>query len=155
METKKMSSFVATATAGIFAANNPVAKSQLARVVEFESARWLPSLLSELRSLEVSGVDIPGVGDFRVAHRTADNVRRLLIVISGTSVPEPRLAPFSGGGVALTCSIGNRELTFTTYPDHEDFVFSRTDDNDELADDGIVSLEQRKLGEVITTFLAR
>lgn len=150
-----MSSFVAAATARISAAKNPVATSQLARVVDFDSARWLPSLLSELRSLEVSGVNIPGIGDFQVTHSTADNVRRLLTVISGTSIPEPRLAPFSGGGVALTCSMGSRELTFTAYPEHDDFVFSRTDDNDELVDDGVVSLGHRRLGEVIATFLAR
>ena len=132
-----------------------VRSPQLQLVVQFESARWLPSVLSDLRSLEVSGVNVAGVGDFQVAHTTADNVRRLLTVISGASVPEPRLAPFSGGGVAITSSMGNRELTFTAYPDHDDFVFSRTNDNDELADDGVVSLEQPRLGEVIAAFLAR
>ena len=151
-----MSAFAATATATTFASANrdAVRPSQLERVVGFESARWLPTLLSDLRLLERAGENIPGVGDLRVSQATANHVRRLLTVISGTSLPEPVLAPFSGGGVALTSSIGNRELTFTVYPDHEDFVFSRTDDSDELADDGIVSLEQRRLGEVISAFLA-
>jgi hypothetical protein len=137
-------------------ANRDVVRpSQLVRVVEFASARWLPSLLSDLRSLETLGQNIPGLGDLRVSATTADHVRRLLTAISGVSLPEPTLAPFSGGGVALTCSIGNKELTFTAYADHDDFVFSRTNENDELADDGVVNLEQHRLGEVIAAFLAR
>jgi hypothetical protein len=133
----------------------PVRFSQLEPVLGFESARWLPSLLSDLRLLETSGQNIPGVGDFRVSHTTADHVRRLITITSGAPLPEPTLAPFSGGGVALTWSIGDRELMFTAYPDHDDFVFMRTDDNDELADDGNLKLDQTKeLGDVITAFLA-
>jgi len=64
------------------------------------------------------------------------------------------LAPFSGGGVALTWNIGDRELTFTAYPDHDDFVFMRTDNNDEIADDGILRLDQtREMGDVFAAFL--
>lgn len=133
-----------------------VRPSQLERVVKFdESAQWLPSVLSDLRSLETSGENVPGIGDFTVASSTADNVRRLLIAISGTSLPEPKLAPFSGGGIALICSMGNSELMFTAYPGHHDFVFSRTNEADELADQGTVTLEQPRLGNVITEFLAR
>jgi hypothetical protein len=147
----------ATASARIAAPDGRDAvSSQLERVVEFEAARWLPALLSDLRTLEVSGVDVPGIGDFRVAHTTADNVRRLLTIISGTSLSGPTLSPFSGGGVALTCSAGNRSLTFTAYPDHGDFVFSRTDENDDLVDDGMITLDQNgQLSAVIAAFLAR
>ncbi len=128
--------------------------SQLEPVVGFESARWLPSLLSDLRLLETSGQDIRGIGDLRVAHATADHVRRLLTIIPGAYLPAPTLAPFSGGGVALTWNIGDRELTFTAYPDHDDFVFMRTDDSDEIADDGILKPDQTKeLTDVITAFL--
>jgi hypothetical protein len=152
-----MSPFAAAATATTLplVSRDAVRPLQLVGVVGFESTRWLPSLLSDLRSLETSGQNIPGVGDLRVSHATADHVRRLLTVISGASLPKPALAPFSGGGVALTCAIGNRELTFTAYPGHEDFIFVRTDDDDEPADDGVVTLEQTKeLGDVITRFLA-
>lgn len=152
-----MSPFAAAATAAKLAPENRdvVGPSQLERVVEFESARWLPSLLSDLRSLETSGQDIPGLGDLRVSAATADHVRRLLTAISGVPLPEPTLAPFSGGGVALTCSIGNRELTFTAYPNHHDFVFIRTDENDEPVDDGIFTLEPSdRLRDVIAAFLA-
>ena len=152
-----MSPFAAAATATSLAPadRDLVRPSELERVVGFESARWLPSLLSDLRSLETSGQNIPGVGDLRVSHATGDYVRRLLTVISGASLPEPRLAPFSGGGVALTCNIGDRELMFTVYPEHDDFVFVRTDDNGEPVGDGILMLDQTKqLGDVIMAFLA-
>ena len=132
-----------------------VRSSELDRVVGFGTARWLPTLLSDLRSLETSGQNIPGLGDLRVSPATANHVRLLLTAIAGAPLPEPTLAPFSGGGVALSCNIGNRELTFTAYPDHHDFVFIRTDENDEPVDDGTIRLEQReRLRDVITTFLA-
>ena len=127
---------------------------QLEPVVSFDSASWLPSLLLDLRSLETSGQNICGIGDLSVTHATADHVRRLLTIVPGAYLPEPTLAPFSGGGVALTWNIGHRELTFTAYPGHNDFVFMRTDDNDEPADDGILRLDQtRELGDVIAAFL--
>jgi hypothetical protein len=152
-----MSPYAAAATAHISTSKNPdpITSAQLERVVVVESSRWLPSLLSDLRLLETSGQNIPGVGDLRVSNGTADHVRRLLTVISGTSIPEPALAPFSGGGVALTCNIGDRELTFSAYPEHNDFVFVRTDDSGEPVDDGIITLEQtRRVGDLIAAFLA-
>lgn len=151
-----MSPFTAAATATTVApAGLEVTPSELDRVVRFESARWLPSVLSDLRSLETSGQNIPGVGDLRVSPATADHVRRLLTVISGKSLPQPIVAPFSGGGVALAFNISDRELTFTAYPEHNDFVFIRTDDNGEPVDDGILTLDQAKqLADVITAFLA-
>jgi hypothetical protein len=156
METERMSPFAGAATARISPSQEPVTTSQLERVVGFQSARWLPSLLSDLRSLEVSGQNVPGLGDLRVTHATADNVRRLLTVISGASIPEPTLAPFSGGGVALSCSSGDKELTFTAYPDHQDFVFSITNETDEMYQDGIITFEQLgRFENVIAAFLAR
>ena len=132
-----------------------VRSAQLEPVVRFDSSPWLPSVLWELRSLEKSGQNIPGVGDLRVTRSTADHVRRLLTIASGVYLPEPTLAPFSGGGVALTWNIGNRELAFTAYPDHNDFVFMRTDEDGEPVDDGILRLDQAKeLGDVVTAFLA-
>jgi hypothetical protein len=107
-----------------------------------------------LNALEKSGQNIPGVGDLTIAPPTADRIRRLLTIVPGEDLPEPTLAPFSGGGLALTWNIGQRELTFTAYPDHNDFVFIRTDDNDEPADDGILRLEEtNRLSEVLTAFL--
>lgn len=154
-----MSPFTATATAAKLApAPEHGRTSQLERVVQFESARWLPSLLSELRSLETSGRNIAGVGDLRVTQTTADNVRRLLTVTAETalreSLSEPVLAPFSGGGVAITWSVGDRELSFAVYPGHQDFVFTRTDDNDNTVEDGALPLNQtNQLSNVITAFL--
>lgn len=131
-----------------------VRSPQLDRVIRFDSASWLLPVLLHLRSVETTGQNIPGIGDLRVARATADNVRRLLTIISHVPLPEPSLAPFSGGGVALTWNIGNRELSFTAYPDHNDFVFMQTNEDDELIDDGLVSLDQRdRLSDVITKFL--
>ncbi len=156
-----MSPYTATATAARLAPAPELARSsQLERVVRFESARWLPSLLSDLRSLETSGRNIAGVGDLRVAQATADNVRRLLTVAAETalreSLSEPVLSPFSGGGVAVTWTLGNRELSFTVYPGHQDFVFARTDDNDNTVEDGTLPLNQsNQLSNLITAFLNR
>jgi hypothetical protein len=154
---KEMSPSAATASARIAGPSGREAVApQLERVVEFKAARWLPSVLSDLRTLELAGADVPGIGDFRVGQATANNVRRLLTIISGSELPEPKLAPFAGGGVALTCSIGNRDLTFTAYPDHGEFVFSNKDENDDLVDDGMITLEQQgQLNGVIAAFLAR
>src|SRR5438552_18579755 len=105
-----MSPYAAAATISIPRPRDFMASSQLERVVGFDSSRWLPSLLSNLRSLEKTGQNIPGVGDLRVSNETGDHIRRLLIVLSGTPIPEPTLAPFSGGGVAITCDIRDREL---------------------------------------------
>lgn len=150
-----MSPYAAAATIPVYQTDVPVRSSQLAPVVRFESARWLASALSDLRSLETSGQDIPGIGDLRVDHATANHVRLLLTAISGVSLPEPTLAPFSGGGVAITCNISNRELTFTAYPNHNDFVFIRTNENDETVDDGIFTLQDHdRLRDVLTAFLA-
>lgn len=153
-----MSPFGAAATVQVqtTVSRDEVPSSQLERVVKFDTARWLPSLLSDLRSLELSGANFPGIGDFRVSHGTADRVRQLLTVISGVQIPEPRLSPFSGGGVALVCSGGNKELTFTAYPDDRDFIFSITNENDELTEDGVITLEQTgRLGALVTAFLAQ
>jgi len=151
-----MSASTATAIRFDLSIPDSVRPPQLERVVEFESARWLPSLLADLRSLEARGRNIDGIGDLRVANTTADNVRRLLTVISAAPLPEPRLAPFSGGGVALICSIGGRELTFTAYPDNRDFIYSDSDENDEIVADGVLTLEQpNRLAELITSFLSR
>jgi hypothetical protein len=126
-----------------------------APVVQFESARWLPSLLSDLRALETSGQNIPGLGDLRVSRNTADHVRLLLTELSTATLPEPTLAPFSGGGVAVICNVGKRELTLTTYPDQGDFVFLVKDENDEPLGDGTIMLQHRdRLRDVITAFLA-
>jgi hypothetical protein len=155
MEAEQMSPFSAAATATKLAPAGPevVRPSQLERVVEFELARWLPSLLSDLRSLETSGLNIPGIGDLRVAHSTADNVRRLLTLAAAAPLPEPAFSPFSGGGVALTWNLGNRELSFSVYPEHEDFVFACTDENGEQ--NGILALnEATQLSKVISAFLA-
>lgn len=137
-----MSPSAATATAPSASDNrDAVTTSQLERVIEFGSAHWLPSLLSDLRSLELSGVNVPGIGDFRVAASTADHVRRLVAAMPTLSLPEPKLSPFSGGGIALTFSSGNKELTFTAYPNHEDFVFSLINENEDISKDGAITLE--------------
>jgi hypothetical protein len=126
-----------------------------APVVQFESARWLASLLSDLRSLEGSGKNIPGLADLRISTATADHVRRLLTMISTALLPEPTLAAFSGGGVALTCNFGNRELTLTAYPDHQDFVFMVRDEHDDPTYDAVVTLDQPdRLRDMLKTFLA-
>jgi len=149
-----MSPFSAAATATKLApTTNSTAPARLERVVEFESARWLPSLLSDLRSLETSGLNILGIGDLRVASSTADNVRRLLTLASAgplpEPLPEPLLCPFSGGGVALSWNIGNRELTVTVYPQREDFVFAQTSEREDK--NGIFALDQT--AGVIAAFL--
>ena len=144
----------ATIKVGPGPSSGHVRTSLLERVVRFDSAHWLPSLLSGLRALETTGENIPGIGDLSVAHATADHVRRLLTIIPGQYLPPPTLAPFSGGGLALSWYIGERELSFTAYPDHNDFVFMRTNDSDEIVDDGILRLDQtEKLGDIITAFL--
>jgi hypothetical protein len=125
-----------------------------APVVQFDFSRWLPSVLSDLRSLETSGQNIPGLGDLRVSSTTADQVRLLLTAISTAALPEPTLSPFSGGGVALICSSGSKELTLTAYPDQRNFVYMLKDENDEFVQDGTLTLDHSdQLRNLITNFL--
>lgn len=151
----EVSPFAATATATrpqqVMMDEKP---TQLERVVGFESARWLPTLLSNLRLLETTGSDVPGVGDLRISATTADHVRKLLSAISTTPLPEPVVSPFSGGGIALVCTIGERELMFTAYPGHDDFIFSRTNDQGKDIDDGVLTLDESDgVGEIVSKFL--
>jgi hypothetical protein len=110
--------------------------------------------LFHLKILETSGRHIPGIGDFRIAENTANQVRRLLAFFSEQKLPEPRLAPFSGGGLALILNIEDQELTFTAYPGHNDFVYMQTNEDDEIVSDGVLTLDQaRQISDLITAFL--
>jgi hypothetical protein len=130
---------------------------QLASVIEFESARWLASLLLDLRSLEQTGQNIAGIGDFTVSTSTANSVRRLLTLVFDLPIPDLRLSPFSGGGVALISNLDNKELILSVYPGQpDDFVFSLTNDEDEnLSRFGTIPLDQpSQLHEVVKAFLS-
>jgi hypothetical protein len=134
--------------------SDQVRSSQLERVVRSDSAPWLPSLLFHLKLLENSGRNIPGIGDLRIAETTANQVRRLLAYFSEQNLPEPKLAPFSGGGLALILNIGDQELSFAAYPGHSDFVYMQTNEDDELVNDGVITLDQtREISDLITAFL--
>jgi len=129
---------------------------QLEPVVTSNFDTWLPSLMLHLRLLETSGQNILGVGDLRIAHATADRVRRLLTTIPIQYLPEPSLAPFSGGGLALAWTVRDRELSFTAYPDQDDFVFIHTNENDLPIADGVLTLEDtEQLSNIFTAFLTR
>lgn len=128
--------------------------SLLERVVRYDSIPWMVPLLTELRYLETCGQLEPGLGDLRIAQATADRIRRLIAVVPGDYLPAPTLAPFSGGGLSVSWRIGNKELWFTAYPDHDDFVFMRTDQNDEIVEDGVIDLRQSdRLINILLAFL--
>jgi hypothetical protein len=136
-----------------FLTDQPVA-SLLERVVGYDSTTWILPLLIELRNLETTGQNIPGVGDLRIAQATADRVRRLLAFVPGAYLPAPTLAPFSGGGLSILWNIGNKELSFTAYPEQDDFVFLRADQTGEIVEDGVVRLDQReRLLDIFLAFL--
>lgn len=81
-------------------------------------APWLYSALEQLWNLEFNGRNIDGLGDFRIAVHTATRVRKMLFRIGNTrSLPAPRVAVISGGGVSLKWSIGAREVTYTFWPE--------------------------------------
>jgi hypothetical protein len=128
--------------------------AQLEPVVYSDSAPWLVSALSRLRTLETTGIDIPGIGDLRIAEPTANRVRRLLAAVPGRYLPEPKLAAFSGGGLAVIWTVGERELAFTAYPGHDDFVFMHTIENEEAVEEGMLTLDQAPtLSNLINSFL--
>ncbi|MGH9774086.1 MAG: hypothetical protein ACRD50_03965 [Candidatus Acidiferrales bacterium] len=118
---------------------------QFENIVEFERAPWLPGVLDELRALEERGQNIAGVGDLRVERATADKARRLLSMVSAEPLPKPQVIPFSGGGIALTWDIGEKEMNFSMYPGQEQLVFLRTNEYDEIAEDGLLSLDNAEL----------
>ena len=126
-----------------FSISQPIT-SLLERVVRYDSIPWMVPLLTQLRYLETTGQLVPGLGDLRIAQATANRIRRLLAVVPGAYLPAPTLAPFSGGGLSLSWKIGNKELSFTAYPDQNDFVFMRTDEHDEIVEDGIIEFPSSK-----------
>src|SRR6266481_5888349 len=89
---------------------------QLAQVADVAAAPWLPDTLEELRALKAAGVNLPGIGDFTITDDTISRARQLLTLSCITSLPAPTIAPFSGGGLALTWACDNRGLVLSVYP---------------------------------------
>lgn len=112
----------------------PVTQMELVTIPA--DAPWLTSALFQLRTLQRSGENHPGVGDLRVTDDTSLAVTRLLSNLEVRNVPSPELDVFSGGGVTIRWAISSRELKFSIFSNQE-IVFEKYED-DVLVDDGIL-----------------
>jgi len=128
---------------------------ELTPVVPFEGAPWLVRALEELRALKQQGVNIPSLGDFRIAEETMDHVRQLLTVEAVQSMAKPQIVPFSGGGISLVWNIKNKELSFSVYPGDDEVTFMMGATNEAAVDDGVVRPnENRELATIVSKFLS-
>ena len=81
-------------------------------------APWLYSALEQLWNLEFNGRNIDGLGDLHIPVQTATRVRKMLFRIGNTrTLPAPRVAVISGGGVSLNWSVGVREVKYSFWPE--------------------------------------
>ena len=112
----------------------PVTQMELVAIPD--DSPWLYSALFQLRNLQRSGENHPGVGDLRVTDDTSMAVTRLLSNLAVKELPLPSLDVFSGGGVSIQWTMSSRELKFSIFPNQE-IVYERYD-GDELFDDGLL-----------------
>ena len=107
--------------------------AQLASVRTSE-APWLYSALTQVREIEQTGADIPGVGDLRIGEATATRARLLLAMIDVLELPTPHVAPVSGGGMSIEWTVGPKEVKYAFYPDGATMFYQVVDD--EVESDG-------------------
>jgi len=70
-----------------------------------------------LHELEISGRDLPGVGDLRISDAASGQMLSLLSLIKVRELPPPALYPISGRGVGMRWNVGRREVEFTIFAD--------------------------------------
>ncbi len=90
--------------------------AQLEKMTLADSAPWLYSALAQLRDLEELGAVRAGLGDLRVADRTAMTARLLFSLINLADLPVPVVSPVSGGSVSVIWSMGPKEVKFFLLP---------------------------------------
>jgi hypothetical protein len=140
------------ATSGVTPSHSSFSWPQLAQVTEVSAASWLPDTLEELRTLKAEGVNLPGIGDFTIADGTVDRARQLLTLTCITRLPTPTIAPFSGGGLALSWACNERALVLSVYPDRE-VTYERTDAEHSVVDDDSLASDT-DLTKIVDRFIA-
>ena len=128
-------------------------QAQLERMTLAGAALWMYSALAQLRELEQTGEVIAGIGDLRVAERTAMTARLLLSLIDVTDLPVPLVSPVSGGSVSIMWSMGTREVKFSCYPDGQAMYFKCEDD--EILEDGTVNLTAPNSARIPLNWMAQ
>lgn len=140
------------ATGPVRPSQSCIALPQLAQVADVAAAPWLPDTLEELRTLKAAGINMPGIGDFTITDDTVNRARQLLTLNCITRLPAPTIAPFSGGGLALTWTCNDRGLVLSVYPDQE-VTYERTDEEHSVADDDTLASDQ-DLTKIVDRFIA-
>jgi hypothetical protein len=83
-----------------------------------ERAPWLYSALARLSELYQDGRDIPGFGNFKIDASTTAAVRKILAQVGKfADLPIPNIGVFSGGGVSVTWIMGERQVTYSFWPE--------------------------------------
>jgi hypothetical protein len=112
--------------------------AQLEMMTLANSTPWLYGALAQLRQLQQDGAVVAGIGDLRIADRTATTARLLFSLINVTDLPMPVVSPVSGGSLSVTWSMGEKEVKFSCFPDGQTLYFQCEDDD--VLKDGIVDL---------------
>jgi hypothetical protein len=140
------------ATGRVSSSHSCFALPQLTQVADVAAAPWLPDTLEELRTLKAAGVNLPGIGDFTITDDTVNRARQLLTLTCITRLPAPAIAPFSGGGLALSWASNDRGLVLSVYPDRE-VTYERTDAEHSVVDDDTLASDQ-DLTKIVDRFIA-
>jgi hypothetical protein len=128
-------------------------ESQLVPTVAFERMPWLLPALQQLDALKSGGRNIPGLGDLRISEQTGAVVRRLLTYVTNRYLPEPQLAPISGGGIAVRWNLPDREVSFRVFPGVQEVVYMVVDERDEIIEDGEFVLDRNNSMSAAMTYL--
>lgn len=143
-------------TAPVWVPSHFLAESQLVPTVTFAQMPWLLPAVQQLSELQAEGRDIPGLGDLTISEDTSAVVRRLLAQIRVKELGVPELVPMSGGGVGITWSIPDREVSFKVFPRDEEIMYVVTDTDDKVISDGVFNLgKAASLGTALTFLGAR
>jgi hypothetical protein len=110
--------------------------AQLVAPVRASDRPWLYSALTQVRDIERTGAQIPGLGDLRIGQATATRARLLLAMIEFIELPVPHVSPVSGGGMSIEWAVGPKEVKYALYPDGSTMFYQVQDD--EITSDGIL-----------------
>jgi len=124
-------------------ASTLVMQSQLETAIAFDQMPWLLPALLQLEDLQATGTEIPGIGDLRIAADTATHTRQLFSRITLKQLEAPKLSPISGGGVGISFAQGQKEVTFTIFPDESDIGYMLTNESDEIVKDGLLTVDRQ------------
>lgn len=82
-------------------------------------ALWLTSTLDEMRRLQRTSYNMPGVGDLRIADGTVDCAGRVLRNVRECVLRKPEVTRVSGGGLLIVWGNDDKQVELTIFPNDQ------------------------------------